>query len=63
MSKSTILVETRTRERLKHQGRKGQTYDELINRLIDTTTGNKKDNQDSLDRRIGSLQSSESRNP
>jgi hypothetical protein len=50
MSKSTILVNTRTRERLKYQGRKGETYDELINKLIDTQCGNKvKDMQGSLD--------------
>jgi hypothetical protein len=34
MSKCTILVQTLTRERLKKIGRKGQSYDELINWLI-----------------------------
>jgi hypothetical protein len=34
MSKSTILVESNTRERLKEVGRKGQTYDQLINQLL-----------------------------
>ena len=63
MSKSTILVESKTRERLKCQGRKGQTYDNLINQLIDTLGRDIKNNQDSIDRRIGSLQSSESENP
>jgi hypothetical protein len=32
---STIFIKTRTRERLKHLGIKGQTYDDLINQLID----------------------------
>ena len=32
---STIFIKTATRERLKHLGVKGQTYDELINQLID----------------------------
>jgi hypothetical protein len=48
MSKSTILVETKTRERLKYQGRKGQTYDDLINQLIDTLGSDIKNNQDSI---------------
>ncbi|MDQ6862393.1 MAG: hypothetical protein M3044_01070 [Thermoproteota archaeon] len=52
MSKSTILVETKTRERLKYQGRKGQTYDDLINQLIDTLRNDIKNNQDSPDRRF-----------
>lgn len=34
MAKSTILIESVTRERLKQIGRKGQSYDELINQLI-----------------------------
>ena len=32
---STIFIRTTTRERLKHLGIKGQTYDDLINQLID----------------------------
>ena len=32
---STIFIKTTTRERLKNLGIKGQTYDELINQLID----------------------------
>jgi hypothetical protein len=32
---STIFIKTATRERLKHIGTKGQTYDELINQLVD----------------------------
>jgi hypothetical protein len=63
MSKSTILIETITRERLKEIGRKGQTYDDLINQLIDTPGSDIKNNQNSNDRRFGSLQSSESLNP
>ena len=34
MSKTTILVESDTRERLRKIGRKNQTYDQLINELI-----------------------------
>jgi hypothetical protein len=33
--KSTIFIKNTTRERLKHLGIKGQTYDDLINQLID----------------------------
>jgi hypothetical protein len=36
MSKTTILVESETRERLRRIGRKNQTYDQLINELIKT---------------------------
>jgi hypothetical protein len=32
---TTIFIKTTTKERLKHLGIKGQTYDELINQLID----------------------------
>ena len=53
MRKSTILIESITRERLKQMGRKGQSYDQLINQLIE-----KKVN--SVDRRIESHQSTES---
>ena len=35
MIKSTILIKGTTRERLKHRGSKGETYDNLINRLLD----------------------------
>jgi predicted CopG family antitoxin len=49
MSKSTILIESITRERLKEIGRKGQSYDELINRLLDIKKG------DSPDRRFATL--------
>jgi hypothetical protein len=34
MVKRTILVETRTRELLKGLGKKDQTYDQVINELI-----------------------------
>lgn len=50
---STILIKNKTRDLLKQIGRKGQTYDELINELIGK--------RDSLDRRVESLQSSELR--
>jgi hypothetical protein len=32
---STILIRNTTRERLKRIGNKAQTYDELINQLLD----------------------------
>jgi hypothetical protein len=35
MSKTTVLVETDTRELLRRIGRKEQTYDQLIRELID----------------------------
>jgi hypothetical protein len=35
MSRTTISLDTETRDRLKALGRKGETYDELVNRLID----------------------------
>jgi hypothetical protein len=34
MSKTTILVQSETRKRLREIGRKDQTYDQLINELI-----------------------------
>jgi predicted CopG family antitoxin len=33
--KSTIIVQRSTRERLKQVGRKGESYDDLINALLD----------------------------
>jgi len=50
---STILVKNGTRERLKRIVHKEQSYDELINRLLDSNK------RDSLDRRIKNLESSE----
>jgi len=38
MSKSTILIESATRQLLKEIGRKGQTYDQLIVQLINVAT-------------------------
>lgn len=35
MPRTTISLDTETRDRLKSLGRKGETYDELVNRLID----------------------------
>ena len=55
MEKTTVLVESSTRERLKKIGKKGQSYDDLINELIDSK------NKDSPDSRFETLQSSESR--
>lgn len=40
MVKHTILVRIKTRERLKEMGRKGQSYDELINQLLETKNPN-----------------------
>ncbi|MGB7638979.1 MAG: hypothetical protein WBL88_15565 [Nitrososphaeraceae archaeon] len=57
MSKSTILIESVTRERLKEIGRKGQSYDQLINQLLEKKRVN------SLDRRFETLRSSKSVNP
>jgi hypothetical protein len=34
MAKVTILLETKTRDKLKTLGRKGQTYDQLLLELI-----------------------------
>jgi hypothetical protein len=48
MDGTTIQIRQVTRERLKHQGRKGQTYDELINQLIDTTINCTENNQNSI---------------
>jgi hypothetical protein len=54
---STIAIRRSSRDMLKKLGNKGQTNDEIIRDLI------KCKDQDSLDREVGSLQSSESRNP
>jgi hypothetical protein len=43
MVKTTILVETHTRDRLKQLGMKGQTYDWIINGLMNTTREGGKD--------------------
>jgi hypothetical protein len=58
MPKTTIIIESVTRERLKQEGHKGQTYDELINSLIEM-----KRNLDLPDSRFERLQSSKSMNP
>jgi hypothetical protein len=55
----TILIKNKTKERLKQIGKKGDTYDKLINELIKLKASC---NQDSLDYGVGSLQSSESLN-
>lgn len=52
-SSSTILIKNTTRERLKRMGSKAQTYDQLINRLIDLSR-NKKYHIDSKARDSGS---------
>jgi predicted CopG family antitoxin len=35
MHRTTILVRDETRERLKEIGKKGQSYDQLINQLLE----------------------------
>jgi predicted CopG family antitoxin len=40
MVKHTILVRDETRERLKEIGKKGQSYDELINQLLKSKNSN-----------------------
>ncbi|HEY7570392.1 MAG TPA: hypothetical protein VH796_03385 [Nitrososphaeraceae archaeon] len=54
---STIGITRDTRELLKTLGKKGDTYDMLIRRLVNIMMENSKD---SLDGRFASLQSSES---
>lgn len=46
MSKTTILIEIRTRDKLREIGRKDQTYNEIIEELIQTSK-----KYDSLDER------------
>ena len=58
---STIAISRSTRNMLKELGHKGQTYDELIQDLIEQKRMKKE--QDSPDRRLETLQSSESRSP
>jgi hypothetical protein len=56
---STIAINRSTSDMLKELGLKGQTYDELIQDLIEWKRMKK--DQDSPDRRLETLQSSESR--
>jgi hypothetical protein len=56
---STIVIRNNIRERLKRIGHKGQTYNEIITKLLDS----KGDKIDSLDHRVESLKSSESSGP
>jgi predicted CopG family antitoxin len=56
VSKTTIVIKTTTREKLRHIGRKNQTYDQLINELIER----KGNSQDLLDGRFATLPLSES---
>jgi hypothetical protein len=57
---STIAISRGSRDMLKKLGNKGQTYDEIIQDLVESK---RKKEQDSPDREVGSLQSSESRSP
>jgi hypothetical protein len=50
------VIKTTTREKLRHIGRKNQTYDQLINELIER----KGNSQDLLDGRFATLPLSES---
>jgi len=34
-TKTTIQLTSTTRDRLKHEGRKDESYDDIINRLLD----------------------------
>jgi hypothetical protein len=61
--RTTILIETETRELLREIGRKNQTYDQLINELIGHRRKEVKRDQDSPDRRFETLHPSESRSP
>jgi hypothetical protein len=42
MAKTTILIETGTRDRLRLRGTKGDTYDDIIIKLLKQTEGLKK---------------------
>ena len=37
MTKTTIQVETSTRDRIRAHGLAGMTYDDILNRVLDTT--------------------------
>ncbi len=39
MGRTTISLDPETRDRLKSLGRKGESYDDLVNRLIDHYLG------------------------
>jgi predicted CopG family antitoxin len=56
LKESTIVIEHDTRERLKRLGQKGQTYNQIITKLLDS----KSDKIDPLDYGVGALKSSES---
>lgn len=42
MVKTTILIETETRNKLRLRGIKGDTYDDIINKLLKQTEGSKR---------------------
>ena len=42
MVKTTILIETETRNKLRLRGIKGDTYDDIINNLLKQTEGAKR---------------------
>ncbi len=54
MHKTTIILRSQTRERLKKIGRKGESYDEVINQLIQS----KMKSVDPLDSRFATTESS-----
>ena len=40
MSKTTIQIDEETRDKLRDLGKKGETYDDIINRLIGSKRSN-----------------------
>jgi hypothetical protein len=57
MDRSSIIIKNTTRQKLKKTGRKDQTYDDVINELIDLKISRKLSLRESS---VESLQSSES---
>ena len=57
-NKTSILIDANTRKILSEIGKKYQTYNDIIRELIET-----KNKLDSLEKRSGQSQSSESYNP
>lgn len=44
MTNTSIRIDSDTRDRLKRCGAKGETYSEIIDRLLDDTTSDTEDN-------------------
>jgi transcriptional regulator len=49
MARTTISLEEETRDRLKALGQKGETYDELVNRLIDHWEESEEDDEPEIE--------------